>query len=257
MISKLLSEQRPLVVAGIISFLGFLVTALLTQIDSTQILGIDRWIKPAKFFISIAIFVWTIAIYLYFLKGREFFSRIASWGMIVIFAVEMTAIVGQAARGTTSHFNVSNAFDGAVFTIMGIAIALNTIVVGVLTYYYFRAEFDLSPTILLGMRLGLLIFLIGSIEGGYMASQTGHTVGATDGGPGLPLTNWSTVAGDLRVAHFLGLHSLQAVPIVGILLERFRVTGRTALTIGFGVAYFVIIAATFLQAVIGKPLLAV
>lgn len=257
MISKLLSEQRPLMVAGIISFLGFLVTALLTQIDSTQILGIDRWIKPAKFFISIAIFVWTIAIYLYFLKGHGFFSRIASWGMILVFAVEMTAIVGQAARGTTSHFNVSNAFDGAVFTMMGVAIALNTIIVGVLTYFYFRAEFDLSPTILLGMRLGLFLFLIGSIEGGYMASQTGHTVGAVDGGPGLPITNWSTIAGDLRVAHFLGLHSLQAVPLFALVADQFDFRSSRTLTAGFAASYVVFLAATYLQAVIGKPLLAV
>lgn len=256
MITKLLSEQRPLLVAGIISFLGFLVTAALTQLDSTQILGIDRWIKPAKFFISIAIFVWTIAIYLYFLRGHERFSRFASRAMILIFAVEMIAIVAQAARGTTSHFNVSNAFDGAIFTIMGIAIALNTVIVGVLTYYYFRAKFELSPTILLGMRLGLLLFLFGSIEGGYMSSQLGHTVGAADGGPGLPLVNWSTVAGDLRVSHFIGLHSLQSLPLFAVIVEWLTVPSGRILTAGFAALYFAMILTTLLQAVLGKPLLA-
>ncbi len=257
MISKLLSDQRPLMFAGMISFLGFLVTAALTQLDSTQILGIDRWIKPMKFFISIAIFVWTIAVYLYFLKGHEFFSRIGSWGMILIFAVEMTAIVGQAARGTTSHFNVSNGFDGAIFTIMGIAIAINTILVGVLAYFYFTTRIELSPTILFGMRLGLLLFLIGSIEGGYMASQTGHTVGAVDGGPGLPLANWSTIAGDLRVSHFLGLHSLQAVPLFAFAVDRSKIRPGRILTAAFATLYFATVGATFLQSLWGKPFLTI
>ncbi|CAN5396904.1 hypothetical protein BH10ACI2_BH10ACI2_02000 [soil metagenome] len=88
-----------------------------------------------------------------------------------------------------------------------------------------------------------------------MSAQLGHTVGAPDGGPGLPLTNWSTVAGDLRIAHFLGLHSLQAVPIVGILLERFRIIGRTALTVGFAVTYFAAFVFLFAQAFSGRPFL--
>lgn len=242
-------------VAGVISFLGFLVTAVLTQIDGTQILGVNRWIKPAKFFISIAIFNWTIAIYFHFLKGHERFVKIASWAMILIFFIEMSAIVGQAARGTTSHFNVSNGFDGAIFTIMGVAIALNTVLVGLLTYRFFTTQIDLSPTVLLGMRLGLLIFLLGSIEGGYMASQTGHTVGAVDGGPGLQLANWSTIAGDLRVAHFLGLHSLQAMPLFALVVEWFNLRSGPILTAGFAAIYFVMVGATFLQAVTGRPLL--
>ena len=255
MIAKLFNEQRPLMIAGLVSFLCFVVTLVLTQFDPTLILGINRWIKPMKFFISIAIFVWTIALFLRYLKGHERFSRFTSWAMIAIFVVEMAAVVGQAARGTTSHFNIGDPLNAAVFAIMGIAIVFNTILVAVLTYFYFRSDIDLPDSVIWGMRLGLLLFLAGSIQGGYMSAQLGHTVGAMDGGPGLPLTNWSTVAGDLRVAHFLGLHSLQAVPVFAVVCEKLRVSGRLALTVGFAVTYFALFVFLFAQAIAARPVL--
>lgn len=257
MIFELIRKQRPLMAAGVISFIGFVVMAVLTQVDSTLILGVNRWIKPGKFFISVAIFVWTIAVYLYFLKGQERFGRRISRALIAVFVIELTAVTGQAARGTTSHFNVATPFDVAIFSIMGIAILISTILTGAVLYRYLRTDVDLSTTMVAAMRFGLVIFLFGSVIGGYISVQTGHTVGAPDGGPGLPLTNWSSVAGDLRIAHFLGLHALQAVPLLALIVDRMRLGSARVLTIGFALAYFAIVAAALVQALLGKPLISI
>jgi hypothetical protein len=257
MISRLMNEQRPLMVAGIISFALFVLMVGLSFIDSTEILGINRWIKPMKFFISISIFLWTIAVYLYYLKGNEAFARRISWGIITVMIIEMTIITGQAARGTMSHFNNSTPLNSILFAVMGTAIIVNTILVALILYKYFGTEIYLPKTILWGMRLGLIVFLLGSLEGGYMSAQTGHTIGAADGGPGLPGVNWSTIAGDLRIAHFLGLHALQAIPLVAYLIEKIKLRAGAILTVAFAAAYFAIFTLVFIQALMGRPLLAI
>jgi len=242
--------------AGVVAFAGFAVLAIVSLFDSTEILGINRWIKPMKFFISIAIFVWTIAVYLYFLKGFEKTSNFISWSMILIFAVEMIIITGQAARGTTSHFNIQTPLDGLLFSIMGFAIALNTLLAAYLLYLYFKAEIELPPSIVWGMRLGLILFLAACVEGGYMSSHLSHGVGVADGGKGLPVVNWSTEGGDLRVAHFVGMHALQAVPFFAYTLERYKIKSAAGWTFVFATVYFAAFTLVFVQAFLGRPFLA-
>ena len=255
MIKELFKTERPLMIAGAVSFICFVVLAVVSPFDSTEILGINRWIKPMKFFISIAIFVWTTAVYMYFLKGHEKAVRRISWGMIAIFTVEMIIIVTQAARGTTSHFNNSTPLDGMLFSIMGLSIVLNTALAAYLLYLYFKAEIDLPKSIVWGMRLGLILFLAASFEGGYMSAQIGHTVGAADGGAGLPVVNWSTRNGDLRVAHFIGMHAFQAVPFFALTLERYKVKSSVLWTFVFAALYLAIFTTVFVQALLGRPFL--
>ncbi|MDQ3180869.1 MAG: hypothetical protein M3Q33_10155 [Acidobacteriota bacterium] len=256
MIKDLFEKQRPLMIAGIISLVCFAVLAIVSLFDSTQILGINRWIKPMKFFISIAVFVWTTAVYLNFLKGYIKSVRFISWGMIFIFFIEMFIIVTQAVRGTTSHFNIKMPFDAMLFAVMGISIALNTLLAAYLLFLYFTAEIDLPKSIVWGMRLGLILFLASNFEGGYMSAQIGHSVGVADGGAGLPLVNWSTKGGDLRVAHFIGMHAFQVVPFFAYTLEKYKIKSSTLWTYVFALFYFVIFTLIFVQALLGKPLFA-
>jgi hypothetical protein len=74
-----------------------------------------------------------------------------------------------------------------------------------------------DPSVYLwGIRLGLLLLVLGSAEGMGMLLYCAHTVSLSDGGLGLPVVNRSLEAGDLRVAHLLGLHAAQIPPLAGL-----------------------------------------
>jgi hypothetical protein len=258
-LKDLWQNQRALMATGLVMLILFALLAIASLFDSQQILGINRWIKPMKFTFSTCIYLWTVAVYLRFINGFEKSKRIIGWGVSALFVGEIFLIIMQAARGTTSHFNIAKPFDAMVFSTMGFLIAINTLLVIYLAYLYFRAEINLPKAIVWGMRLGLLIFLAASFEGGYMSAQIGHAVGVADGGAGLPFVNWSTTGGDLRAAHFVGMHAFQAIPVFALMLvrleKRFSPVRPMAFTIIFALIYFASFTLIFMQALKGKPLL--
>jgi hypothetical protein len=217
-------------------------------VDPTPVMGIGRWVKPFKFAVSIAVYVATIA---WLLPATGFSARAQAWcaGLVgATMALEMVAIVVQAARTTTSHYNIASAFDGAIFGFMGTLIAINTVTALVMGIGAARVLARDPSAYQLGVALGFAVFLAGSAIGGMMIRNNGHTVGAPDGGAGLPLVNWSTTHGDLRVAHFVGLHALQVLPVLG------AVVGRSAV-VGTALAWGVVTAALTWQAWRGVPVI--
>lgn len=223
-------------------------------VDPRQVTGVNPWIKPIKFEISIVIYAMTIAWMLMNLRASANVKQFLAAGVAVTMAAEITAIVLQAARGVKSHFNTGTPFDGAVFAVMGVMIVLNTALLVWLLALYFRPHADLAPAVVWGIRLGLIVFLLASAEGFLMINRQGHTVGAPDGGPGLLFLNWHTQFGDLRVAHFVGIHAIQLLPLLGWLVSR---TDRTAGTAWVAAAFVVLLAiftGTLVQALAGRPL---
>ena len=60
--------------------------------------------------------------------------------------------------------------------------------------------------------------------------------------------------GDLRVAHFVGMHAFQVVPLFAYTLERYKVKSSTLWTCVFALIYFAVFTSLFVQAMLGKPL---
>jgi hypothetical protein len=220
-----------LMATAALSVVGLLVAVVGLAADPTLITGVPAWLKPAKFAVSIALYCATLAWMLSLVQGHRRLVRVVAGVTGVALLAELVLIAVQAARGTTSHFNVVAPVDEAIFSAMGALVALvflAAMTAGVLLLLQRR----LPPVLGAGIRGGLAVAVLGMSAAILMLANNdfapggAHTVGAADGGPGLPLTGWSTAHGDLRVAHFVGLHCLQLLPLVGWLLQRYA-TGLT------------------------------
>lgn len=242
-------------------------------IDPRELLGAPVWVKPLKFCLSAALYVLALAVLLRPL-GRSRLATAVGYGVGGILVAEVVLIAMQAARGVASHFNVSTPFDSMVFSAMGAMIAGLWVLTLVAAVALLRTP-QPDRTWKTATAWALVIALAGGAVGYLMTMPTpeqvagfatapplvvgAHTVGARDGGPGLPFVGWSTTGGDLRVPHFWGLHGLQALPLLALALSRVtRLTDRQRrrlVTVG-GAAYAGVLGVLLQQALRGQPLTA-
>lgn len=233
---------RALLTAGAVVGGALLAVALVgLLVDPRSITGAPAWLKPAKFGVSTAIFLLTLRWVLGHVEGhRRTVTAVGALAAVAL-AGELALIGVQAARGTTSHFNTATALDGAVFQAMGGLVALVLGATAVTAVLVLRQR-GLDAGLAASLRWGLGVCLLGMLEAGLMIANRGvdpggaHTVGGADGGPGLPVTGWSTVHGDLRVSHFVGLHALQVLPLLAWALARWTGLGERARARLVGVA---------------------
>jgi hypothetical protein len=136
----------------------------------------------------------------------------------------MAIITGQAALGHKSHFNTDGGLGTTLFDVMGATIVVLWLATLAVALRFLR-ERGTDPVVATAVRLGLAVTLLGLLEGFAMIAVGGHSVGVADGGPGLPLLGWSTTGGDLRIAHFVGMHALQGLPLLAAGLAAVRGLG--------------------------------
>jgi hypothetical protein len=225
-------------------------------IDDRTLMGVNVWIKPLKFSISTAIYILTvgflITLYPFSKRKKDLINHIVSWTLLI----ETGLIIYQGSRGVQSHYNLSNPFDALIFAAMGMLIAINVLIMVLFIFDTIRLRLKTPTLFQWTILLGWVIVFFGSWVGGQMISEMSHNIGVEDGGAGLPLVNWSSIAGDLRVAHFFGLHGLQIIPIFALLISnKWKTTRRNQMIIVtvFGLVYALCIGYTFYQAKQGLP----
>ena len=198
-------------------------------VDPRTILGAPAWAKPLKFSLSIGLYAATWAWLIAHLPRRRALARRLGTVVAAALLVEQALIVWAVATGTTSHFNVSDGLHVVVWGTMAVAITVMYLCTFATSLMLLALRLP-TPALTVAVRAGALIalggigvaFLMTGPTGAQIASPTGivgaHAVGVVDGGPGLAVLGWSTVGGDYRVAHFVGMHALQALPVAALLL---------------------------------------
>lgn len=195
-----------------------IVLAVAGVVDGRTVLGEPVWVKPLKFSVSIALYAAALA----WLLDRVRTSRpvrVAAAAACAALLLEQVLISVQAGRGVRSHFNNTTSFDAGVFTAMGALVLVvwaATLVVAVACARHAPAD----PVTRVVAVAGTWVVLLGASVGFVLVANHGHSVGAPDGGPGLPLVGWDRTVGDLRPGHFVGLHALQVLIAVAWVLDR-------------------------------------
>lgn len=270
-VTRLWQADAPLTGAGLLLLAALAVSLVGLWADPRTITGAPAWLKPVKFAISTAVYTLTLAWVFTYLPSWPRMRRFAGWATAVALVLEVAIIDVQAWRGTTSHFNVGTPLDRALWIAMGLTIVVQTLVSIAVAVALWRERFT-DRALGWALRLGLSITIIGAASGGLMTAPTpaqlaeaqtthrltvagAHTVGAPDGGPGLPGTNWSLNHGDLRVPHFLGLHAMQTLPLITLVLRRRRWTDatRVRLIVTAAGSYGFLFAILLWQALRGVP----
>lgn len=228
--------------------------------DPKIIMGMPAWNKPMKFALSGLIYGGTFLWLLTFVRRGRWWVQLAAGVTGIALIVEQILINLQVIRGVPSHFNVATPFDAAVFSIMGIMIFMLSafnLLLAIWLIFQGMPNRAFAWAIRFGVLASFAAMVVGYLMGGQITetqqaafAQHGmsplvgaHTVGVEMGGPGLPFLGWSLLGGDLRIAHFIGLHGMQALPLLAWLLmfpalrDRFSDTQRGRFMILAGSGY--------------------
>ena len=226
--------HRPMLVVAVVMAVLAAASLVGLLVDHRVLLGAPIWLKPFKFALSNAIYAATWAWLFSLLKKNRRLANGTTNVLVAVMYIEFVLILIQVVRGRPSHFNFSTPADSIIYTVMAVSIGVLWTGALILTILVLRTPIaDVASR--WALRLGVGISLVGISLGALMVTPTpsqlnatadstvkgmigAHSVGTEDGGPTMPITGWSTTGGDLRIPHFVGMHALQALPIVLALL---------------------------------------
>lgn len=234
---------------GLINLFAGIFMIAMSFIKPIEFGGTNAWFKPTKFALSTVALVWTVGWFTSYLEPSKAINW-TNWIIVITLGFEVLYIAIQAARGQASHFNSNSSFYMMMYSMMGLFAVIATLAVGFIgSKFWFNSIPNLPDYYLWAIRFGFLLFVIFSFEGGIMGGNMQHSVGGSDGGNGIPFLGWSLSYGDLRIAHFIGMHALQVLPILAwYFLKDIRLSISLAILYA-GLAVFV-----FLQALRAKSL---
>lgn len=212
-----LRQERLLMGYTALMLACLLIAALFWATDERLVRDVNVWAKPMKFMASTALLSLTTAIFLSLLPEparRQRALQVMVGVLILTSAFEVGYITLQGALGAGSHYNVTSPLLAVMFGIMAIAAVALTATQGYLAWVVLKHGLTwggklLTQSVVAGLALTfVLATLSGFMLGGLQPPA----------GQGLPLVGWHLSGGDVRPAHFLGVHANQIIPLAGLAL---------------------------------------
>ena len=212
---ELITRERRLAVYGAVLIALLLPMAVAWALDDRMLRGVNVWIKPMKFALSISLLALTTAWFVGHLPAARRVGRPVDWIVWLLIGAgsfELGYIILQAALGQGSHYNVGDPWHATMYTLMGLGAIVLTATQPMLAWQILRHPDPNRPAayrqaVLLGLTL---TFVYGAGAGGLLGGLQ-----PPDEGVRLPLFGWSLAGGDLRPAHFVGIHAEQVLPLIG------------------------------------------
>ena len=179
--------------------------------DARTFGGVNVWVKPLKFMAALALYAFTTAVLMLAAGDSGALDAIAAL-LIVTATFEVGYITLQASRAEASHYNSSDALHMALTAIM----ALGAVGLTASQLWLAIVIMDVRPdwqssAALAGVVTGLVLTFVLATVSGFMLGGRRAPAGA-----GMAVTGWHR-RGDLRPAHFLGVHAQQCIPALGLL----------------------------------------
>jgi hypothetical protein len=211
--------SKGLIIYGLVMALAFLATFCISLADDRTIRDVGVWVKPMKFMAATALFVWTTVWLVGIADTTVGHSSTFNWIALLIFLTslfEVAYITYQGSQGLPSHYNNTDFLHTLLFGIMAIAAVGLTFSQAWLAWEIWKSQSAQEMSVVTwGVLLGLgLTFLLSTVSGFMLG---GHQPPA---GQGLPIVGWH-FRGDIRPAHFLGVHAQQIIPLIGIAAQKY------------------------------------
>ena len=227
--TRTLTPAQRLMFTGALAFLasGVFHVAVWLLAGMPSLEGPVSWRKPIAFGLSTGLLSLSLTWVIGLLPQTVRLSRQVTT-YVALIAGELLLINMQQWRGVGSHFNSVTAFDGAVFTTMGVMIMIVAILIAIWTRALFK-PLSIDPAQALAARAGMVLLNAGNLIGVFISVWGSMQVAA-----GLT-PNIFGDAGQLKIPHAVALHAIQVLPVIAWLVHRSvrRLHAMRAATIGY------------------------
>jgi hypothetical protein len=211
--------------------------------------------KPAMFGFSVGVTLLSLGWMVRSFAARPRWQTVLMGAMSGALLLEVAIISLQRFRGVPSHFNMATLLDGALWSMMGLAIivfALLAMVQAVLSF----GKVNAPPAMRAAIRAGMVLLVFSQISGQLIVLNGSNVV--LEGGE-FVAANISRAAiygaaGDLKLPHAIALHGLQVLPLLALVIGRLNwrpKNGQLGVALS-GAGFFGIALIAQLQAFAGR-----